>query len=159
MRVKDIIDEDFSNYKRPSMLIGTCFCNWKCCDDMKKDRSICQNSTFAKYPIVEMKDSKIVERYLDNPITHSIVFGGLEPIEQFDEMLDLIKEFRSRTDDDIVIYTGFYENEIQEQIECLKGFKNVIVKFGRFKMNGNKHLDEILGVELANEEQYARRIS
>ena len=89
---------------------------------MKKDRSICQNSTFAKYPIVEMKDSKIVERYLDNPITHSIVFGGLEPIEQFDEMLDLIKEFRSKTDDDIVIYTGFYENEIQEQIECLKGF-------------------------------------
>ena len=106
-----------------------------------------------------LKDSKIVERYLDNPITHSIVFGGLEPIEQFDEMLDLIKEFRSRTDDDIVIYTGFYENEIQEQIECLKGFKNIIVKFGRFKMNGNKHLDEILGVELANEEQYARRVS
>ena len=159
MRVKDIVDEDFSNYKKPSMLIGTCFCTWKCCKDMGVDNSICQNEPFAKYPIVEMKDVQIVRRYLDNPITHVIVFGGLEPFEQFDEMLDLIREFRLKTEDYIVIYTGFYENEIQEQIEWLRGFKNIIVKFGRFKMNGNKHFDEILGVELANEEQYAKIIS
>ena len=159
MRVKDIIYEDFSNYKKPAMLIGTCFCDWKCCREMNVDSSICQNEPFAKYQVIEISDDEIVNRYLDNSLTHALVFGGLEPIEQFDEMLHLIKTFRKSSNDDIVIYTGFYPNEIHDKLEKLKKFSNIIVKFGRFKLNGKRHFDEILGVELANEEQFAEKIS
>lgn len=158
MRVKDIVYEDFSNYKKSAMLIGTCFCNWKCCAEMGVDSSICQNEPFAKYPIVDIPDDEIIKRYLDNPLTHAIVFGGLEPMEQFDEMLQFIRSFRKASNDDIVIYTGFYPNEIENELNELRRFSNIIVKFGRFKLNGKKHLDEVLGIELVNEEQFAEKI-
>ena len=159
MRVKDIVYEDFSNYKKPAMLIGTCFCNWKCCTEMGVSPSICQNEPFVKYPIVDIPDQEIIRRYMENPLTHSIVFGGLEPMEQFDEVLQFIRSFRKASDDDVVIYTGFYPGEIQDHLNELKGYSNIIVKFGRFKLDSKKHLDEVLGVELANEEQFAEKIS
>lgn len=31
MRVKTIVDEDFTNYKKPAMFIGTISCGGKCC--------------------------------------------------------------------------------------------------------------------------------
>ena len=31
MRVKTVVDEDFTNYKKPSMFIGTISCGGKCC--------------------------------------------------------------------------------------------------------------------------------
>lgn len=159
MRVKEIIDEDFSNYKKCSMLIGTCFCTWKCCEDMRVDRSICQNLGFANYEIIDMPDKAIVDRYLKNPLSSAVVFGGLEPMEQFDEVISLMRAFREQTEDEIVIYTGFYLEEIQSKVDQLREIPNIIMKFGRFKTNGIPHRDEILGVELANEEQFAVKIS
>ena len=43
--------------------------------------------------------------------------------------------------------------------DILKKFKNIIVKFGRYRPNFQKHFDEVLGVELASTNQYAKRIS
>ena len=37
MRVKGIIEEDFVNYKVPSMFINTCFCDFKCCTELGLD--------------------------------------------------------------------------------------------------------------------------
>ena len=48
---------------------------------------------------------------------------------------------------------------IQGKIEELKKFPNIIVKFGRYKPGQEPHEDEVLGVNLANSEQYAKRIS
>ena len=31
MRVKTIVEEDFTNYKKPAMFIGTISCGGKCC--------------------------------------------------------------------------------------------------------------------------------
>ena len=78
---------------------------------------------------------------------------------QFDELLELIKCFREQTNDDIVIFTGYYENEIADKIAQLKQFSNIVVKFGRYVPNQEQHFDEVLGVKLANKEQYAVRIS
>jgi hypothetical protein len=44
-------------------------------------------------------------------------------------------------------------------LEEFKQFKNIIIKFGRFVPNQEKHYDEVLGIELASPNQYARRIS
>lgn len=159
MRLKNIIEEDFVQYKEPCMFLTTCFCNWKCCTEIGADICMCQNSPAYDSPIVNKRNEALVKKYLKNDITKSIVFGGFEPMLQFDEMLELVKCFRSKTDDIIVIFTGFRENEIADKIEQLKQFKNIIVKFGRYRPGEKPHRDEVLGVELANDEQHAVKIS
>ena len=160
MRVKDIIDEDFVNYKDPSMFIATCFCTWKCPKELGIDISICQNEPIAKMPNIEMPVDEIFHRYSQNPITSAIVIGGLEPMLQFKEVIELIKYFRERgCDDTFVIYTGYYPQEVQEQISQFKQFKNIVIKFGRYQPNQKPHLDEVLGVKLISDNQYAEQIS
>lgn len=81
-------------------------------------------------------------------------------MDNFEDLYNLILCVRNKgCNDDIVIYTGFYKNEILNKIEQLKQFKNIIVKFGRFIPNQQPHYDEILGVNLASNNQYAERIS
>ena len=80
-------------------------------------------------------------------------------MEQFEELYNLIKLFRAQTLDDIVIYTGFTPDEISDKINLLKQFPNIIIKFGRFRPNNKLHYDEILGVNLASDNQYAVKIS
>lgn len=160
MRVKTILDEDFANYKKPSMFIATCMCDWKCCKEAGQDVSMCQNATTARQPDIEISVDDIYRRYISNPITSSVVIGGLEPVLQFDEVLHLLAYFRGNgCEDDFVIYTGYTKDEVQEQISSLAAYKNVIVKFGRFVPGDMPHYDDVLGVMLANKEQHAERIS
>lgn len=155
MRIKNLKDEDFIQYKECSMFIGTITCSWKCCIEAKNN--ICQNSSLANAPIVEIDNKTIVERYLNNPLTSAIVFGGLEPIDQIDELIDFISFFRSKSNDTVIIYTGYNENEIGEQINLLRQFGNIIIKFGRYIPNSPQHFDEVLGVKLASSNQYAKK--
>lgn len=97
--------------------------------------------------------------YLNDGLEESIVFGGLEPLLQFNELVSLISKFREKTEDDIVIYTGYYPSEIEKEIEILKKYKNIIIKFGRYIPNRKSRYDEILGVTLASDNQYAEKIS
>lgn len=157
MQIINLIDEDFCNYKQPSMFIITCKCSFKC--DKEAGIDVCQNSALAKSKKIDMPDNKIVERYINNGITSAIVFGGLEPLDQFDELCTLIELFRKRTKDPIIIYTGYNEDEIPDQIEKLKKYKKIIVKFGRFIPNSEHKFDKILGIELASCNQYAKKIS
>lgn len=97
--------------------------------------------------------------YLNDGLEESIVFGGLEPLLQFNELVSLISKFREKTEDDIVIYTGYYPSEIEKEINILKKFSNIIIKFGRYIPNRCTRYDEILGVTLASDNQYAEKIS
>ena len=154
MLVKNIVEEDFVNYKLPSMFIATCFCDWKCCIEQNLDISICQNASISKQRNILISDSEIYERYISNPITKAIVIGGLEPIMQFEEIYDLIKCFRDNNcKDTFVIYTGYNENEILNQIDRLKKFENIILKIGRYRPNNKSHYDDILGINLVSDNQ------
>jgi organic radical activating enzyme len=159
MRIKNLMDEDIVNYKKTSMFIATCFCDFKCCTELGLDICICQNSPIAQSKIIDMSNEKIVKRYIKNKLTHAVVFGGLEPFKQFDEMLELIQCFREQTEDDIVIFTGYDEHEIKEELDKLKQFKNIIIKFGRYMPGDEVHFDDVLGVNLASDNQYAEKIS
>ena len=158
MKIKGITEEDFTNYKKAAMFIAMPYCDFKCCKEA--GNNICQNLPLANAKIIKVSDDKLIERYLNNPISTSIVFGGLEPFESFDELIEFIRKFRLgyKLNDDIVIYTGFTEREVLTQIETLKQFNNIIIKFGRFIPDTNKIYDEVLGVELY-EPQYAKKIS
>ena len=157
MIIKQLIDEDFTNYKKPSMFIGFPSCNWKCERDC--GMRVCQNSALAQSQNIEVETSTLVERYLSNPITKAVVCGGLEPFDTWHNLKRFIVEIRHKTEDDIVIYTGYKEEEVQNQLAYLRPYRNIIVKFGRFIPNQEPHYDEVLGVNLASDNQYARRIS
>ena len=90
MRVKTIIDEDFSNYKEPAMFIGTVSCDGKCCKEAGIPMSVCQNDAWRESATICISNNQICERYVRNPITKAMVFGGLEPFEQFEEVFNVI---------------------------------------------------------------------
>ena len=158
MRVKGITDEDFVNYKVPSMLISTSTCSFKC--EKESGVECCQNSSLMKQKSIDIDDAIIIERYISNPITKAIVFGGLEPLDQYNEVLTFISLLRYEYNcmDDVVIYTGYKIYEVWDKIYCLSKLKNIVVKYGRYIPGQKPHLDKVLGVNLASDNQYAERI-
>ena len=153
MKIKGLISEDFVNYKKPAMTIMFPCCNFKC------GTEYCQNSPLAKVKNIELDISDIVIRYLNNPITESVVMQGLEPFDSWEDSIGLVKQLRESCDDDIVIYTGYNKEEIADKIALLSKYKNIIIKYGRFLYNDKPIFDDILGVTLASSNQYAERIS
>ena len=157
MKLKGLIDEDFVNYKKPSMFIATYTCSFKC--DKECGREVCQNLPLVSQPLINVDNEKLAQRYLSNRITRAVVIGGLEPFDDFADLYELIKQLRKHTQDDVVIYTGYTETEISEQILTLKAnFTNIIVKFGRYIPDQKPHYDEVLGVELASDNQKGVKI-
>lgn len=156
MLIKNIVQEDFVNYKKPSMFIAFPFCSFKC--ERECGIKCCQNSPLAQMPNIEVSIDTIVEAYLNNDITKAIVFGGLEPFDSFDDVYALIKALRERANDDIIIFTGYNKSEIKQQIILLRQFPNIIIKYGRFIPGDKPHRDECLGIDLASQNQYAERI-
>lgn len=139
------------------MFIAFPSCTWKC--EKECGMQVCQNSTLATSKAIDITYESIVNRYLKNDITSAVVIGGLEPFDKWKDLCILIDTFRQHTQDDIVIYTGWYEPEISDDVEYLRqNYDNIIIKFGRFIPNQRPHFDEVLGVNLASDNQYAERI-
>lgn len=158
MIIKGLIDEDFVNYKNPSMYIAFPSCTFKC--ERECGQKMCQNSALVTAPDIEISVKDIVDRYLQNPITKSIIMAGLEPMDSWSDMVNLIDEFRKHTEDEIIVYTGYKMEEICKKTYWLGNkYKNIIFKFGRFIPNQQPRYDQILGINLASNNQYAERIS
>lgn len=157
MIVKGIIDEDFINYKKPAMFIAFPRCSFKC----EKECGVrcCQNSDLALSAGVEVTAAALAERYINNHISESIVIGGLEPFDTFDDLIELVDALRTKTQDDIVIYTGYNQDEVLDKLPYLTRHRNIIVKFGRFIPNGIKRYDKVLGIYLASQNQHAIKLS
>lgn len=157
MKIKGIISEDFVNYKKPSMVIEFPYCSFKC--DKECGQTVCQNSNLVQSPTYDIDIKKIILHYLKNDITEAIVMQGLEPLDSKEDLYQLINTIRKYTDDDIVIYTGYTEIELDSEIQFLKRlFNNIIIKFGRFIPDQPYHFDKILGVTLTSPNQYAKKI-
>ena len=164
MKIKNLIDEDFVNYKKPSMFIGAPYCDFKC--EKECGKQICQNSDLAAAPSIEIEPMEIVDRFNSNPITEAIVFGGLEPlyapnrhVHIFHYFSGFISELNEGTD--LVVYTGYYPEEIHysdfqfwgSMTDAIKG--HLIFKFGRFIPDRPSRYDDVLGVTLASDNQFA----
>ena len=168
MIVKGIIDEDFINYKKPAMVIEFPYCSFKC--DKECGRAVCQNSSLANEPNIEISHNKIINRFFKNDISEAIVFQGLEPLDSFKDVLKLLAILHLPAfavfQTDVVIYTGYTKEELQNKIykdnisylDKLKQYKNIIIKYGRYIPDQEPHYDEVLGVNLASDNQYAERL-
>ena len=161
MIVKRIIDEDLTNYKLPSMLIAFPHCSLKC------GKELCQNHPLLRQPDIEIDYDEIINRYLSNNLTQAIVCGGMEPLDSFSDLWSFLLLLRRtyHCNDDVVIYTGYTKEEVAHQehhvsqLFKLKQFPNIIIKFGRYIPGQQPHYDEVLGVNLASDNQYAEKIS
>lgn len=138
------------------MVIEMPYCSFKC--DKECGQSVCQNSALSQEPNIEINTEKLIQQYLNNPITSAVIMQGLEPFDSWEELYDFCKSLRYYCNDIIVIYTGYNEDEILEYIKQLSSFGNIIIKFGRFIPNKPHKFDEVLGVELASDNQYAKFI-
>ena len=167
MLIKGIIDEDFLNYKKPSMYIASSKCSFKC--DKESGCEVCQNSELAHQQSYSIGIKTLIKRYLTNPITKAIVISGLEPFDTPELLYDIVLGFRDiGVMDDIVIYTGYTEDELSlddsgrqsvAAYNWLKHYPNIYVKFGRFVPDQTPHFDEVLGVKLASDNQYGKKVS
>ena len=167
MLIKGIIDEDFLNYKKPSMYIATSKCSFKC--DKECGRAVCQNSNLAHSPSHEITTEALIDRYLANPITKAIVISGMEPFDTPELIYEVVRVLRDGgVMDDVVIYTGYTEYELtlddsgRQEVATynwLKHYPNIYIKFGRFVPDQESHYDEVLGVMLASDNQYGKKVS
>ena len=157
MKLVNLIQEDFTNYKYPSMFLGFPYCTGKC--NISNKHIVCQNQKLQEAEKIEISISELLELYQKNNITKAIVCGGLEPFDSPINLLHFIEEFRKISNDDIVIYTGYNKDEIADKVYLLDLFPNIIIKYGRYIPNQQPHYDEVLGVNLASDNQYAEKIS
>ena len=70
------------------------------------------------------------DRFIGGGFLGPFVLGGLEPLDSFDDVWSFISFIRDNTllEDDIIIYTGYYPEEIEDKINKLKKFKNIYLK-------------------------------
>ena len=96
---------------------------------------------------------------MNNTITKAVVCAGLEPLDSWEDLQCFIMNFRYWCGDEIIIFTGYNKDEIQDKIEWMRLYQPIIIKYGRFRPNEESHYDEVLGVKLASKNQYAEVIS
>lgn len=156
--VKGIVDEDFVNFKVPSMTIMFPYCNFKC---EIGESNYCHNSSLINEPNIKVSIRDVYKRYINNPISEAIVCQGLEPFDSWTDLNGLLFHFRihEACSDPFVIYTGYTRDEIADKIDYLKRmYSNIIVKYGRFIPDNKPHFDNVLGVKLASDNQYAEQL-
>ena len=174
MFVIDVNECDLINYKKPAMFIVCPFCTFKC--DKDNGCKVCQNSALAQEKVKHVDSFSLCERYIHNPLTSAVVFGGLEPLELDQDVLNFIEILRDdlHCNDDVVIYTGYTQDEVtcgfrdgKTDVEAyrrqwwdkIQTYPNIIMKFGRFLKDRPSRFDPILGITLASDNQYAEVIS
>lgn len=162
MILKGFQEESFVQYKKPCMFLGTSKCDFKC--DKEYGSHVCQNGELAKAPAFKISNQELFTRYVTNPIVTSIVIGGLEPFDDIDEITDFISCVRDRFGcyDDIVIYTGYTEEELEDKfpniLSWLRSKRDIFLKVGRYIPGQSPHYDEVLGVMLASDNQYGIKL-
>lgn len=172
MKLVNIIEEDFTNYRKPGMFLGFPYCSGKC--NKEAGKIVCQNQKLQNAGLIDISAEKILERFYANPIPECLIFGGLEPFDSLDDIVGLLESLKTREsihkwknyfsyNPEIVIYTGYYPFEIKNGLMDIQDAApsniDVIVKFGRYLPGYKPHRDPVLGVYLASDNQFAMRIT
>lgn len=167
----DVIDikyTDVADYKKSSMMLAMPYCDNKCWIELEKKfpgkypKDICQNYALHSEKIFHASIDQIIELYMKDPLTHAIIFAGFEPLLSQTDLILFIEKFRKVSQDDIVIFTGYNEDEktyrvFLDHLNAI-GATNIIMKFGRYIPDEEPHFDEVLGVKLASSNQYGKKV-
>jgi hypothetical protein len=143
--------EVYNDYKKVGILLASPRCSNNCKD--------CQNHHLKNKEPEKYCIEDLINEITNNKFVKSVIFGGLDCFDSFEETLVFIKKFRENNDEDIVLYTGKTESSLQNEIKILKKYKNILIKFGEYNSNLEKIYDEIGGIWLASSNQYFKKIS
>ena len=154
MKIITVKDYDICNFKKPSMFVIMPYCSFKC--DKENNQRLCQNCSLVKEPKIDISVDELINLYDNNKVVEAIVFGGLEPFDSNEELQCFIMNFRYQHNNTIVIYTGYTEEEVKEKFNWIYLYENIIIKYGRYRPNQKPHYDEVLGVNLISDNQYAK---
>jgi len=160
IEVFDVNETDFINYKESTFMIYSGIsCTFKC--DKENGTQICQNWGIRNNKRIKTSIEGLINKYLNQNISKSISFQGLEPLDNLFQLLCFIYRFRIKCDDPIIIWTGYTEEECDSLIQLIKSMnlKNIIIKFGRYIPGQKSHYDEILGIRLSSDNQYSKMIN
>lgn len=145
--------EVFQDYKDSAILFSAIDCDWKCCREY--GQSICQNQKMHGQREVILPFSRVLET-ICNSYTDAVIFGGLEPMLQADELVQCIEYLRQQgMSRPIIIYTGYYPHEINTDTLIRLANCHVIMKFGRYDPSYEPKFDDILGITLASGNQFS----
>ena len=150
-----VLPEDFINNSSCTFNIEAGItCSFKC--NKECGREVCQNSILNENPIIATSVERLVDMY-NNSISDSITMQGLEPLDSIGQVLWFIRIFREKSNDPIYIWTGYTEEECEALVSLIKefGWKNIIIKYGRYIPDSKGRYDEVVGVYLASDNQYA----
>lgn len=161
IQIVNLIEEDFIDYKAPGMFLGFPYCSGKCNEEAGE--IVCQNQALKEAKLIDISIDEILERYRKNGIVKSLIFGGMEPFDSFEQMRELVNAFYTVYEyrDPIIIYTGYYPLEIESELRDLYsicGSENIVVKFGRYVPGLPPFIDPILCVKLSSISQYAMKL-
>lgn len=154
--IKGIVEEDFTQYKECSMVVMFPNCSFKC--ELEAGCKMCQNSELVNSKNIKVSTQRIIDRFMNNPISKALVLSGLEPFDSYADMINLIQDFRKQCANRIVIYSGYTKDELSDRIPILHDLGDVVIKYGRYIPNQCRHFDECLGVHLASDNQYAENV-
>lgn len=145
----------FSDFHMNSLYCATTKCSGKCKEN--NPNVVCQNEDIKKhkddYKNYSGKDLLSIAK--NNSFCEAILFSGLDPIDDYDNLVGIIREIRNIDKEyPIVIYTGYAEDEIQKEIKELKTLNNIWLKVGRYIPNRESIIDRITGVKLISDNQY-----
>ena len=123
---------------------------------------MCQNWPIRNQKIIDLGIDRVIAMY-DNgsPLSHSITFQGLEPLDNLKQLLWFIYAFRKHHSDRLCIWTGYTEEECEDLVYMLRdkmGYENIIIKFGRFIPNCESRWDPVLKLNLASPNQHGVKI-
>lgn len=163
MKLLGVKADNITDYKKTALLIAFPHCTLKCGEE-------CQNKHLMNMKDYISATPQDITTFYSGLITHkAIVMAGLEPLDSFPDVLDLVRNIMLlRKEADIVIYTGYTLEEYKAQFEAelIKAYKNsdapltyrgnkqLIVKVGRY--DSSKRHDwcpRALGVNLATTNQ------
>lgn len=161
IELKGIIWEDLVNYKKICTTLMFPKCNWKC--DIENGVQLCQNKGLAAAASQWYDIDDIMTTYMHTYLSEAIVLQGLEPLDSPVDCYTVAAALkRWKINDDLVIYTGYYPHEkdidwIVDSIAYLTP-GHLIIKWGRYIPNQEKHYDPVLGIYLASDNQYGEII-
>lgn len=161
MKLKQIVDEVFGDYKEAGMLLIFPECSWKC--------EGCQNKHLALLETKNFPDEEIIKRFQENPFTKCIILGGLEPFYNESSIDDismfishLIEAYPTKEDRPmLIIYTGYEMNELGDILskyalsDLFSEYGNGIIKCGRYVQDSSPYFNNTLGVTIASLNQDA----
>ena len=124
MQLKKIEETKTLYNNELSLYLIASSCKWKC--------KICPNAHYSRFETVDIPNTDILQKFKSDDNLKAIVIGGLEPMDQMNDLrgfiFDARKFFEPGDRPKIVIYTGYEMDELNKM--HYSGLASELMQYG-----------------------------